>query len=103
MFDLGRRGKILPDQSAPFREILRAAKIDGVVLKGLPFDHEAITLRFLDRAMQLKSVKTPGAAEGCAGLGDRRLEILLGAGLDVDLRDFGDHRRGGLSLENSRL
>ena len=59
VLDLGRRGKILPDQPAPFREILRAAEIDGVVLEGLPFDHQAIPLRLLDRAMQFESVKAP--------------------------------------------
>jgi hypothetical protein len=92
MLDLGGRSKILPDQPAPFGEILRAAEIDGVILEGLPFGHQAITLRLLDRAMQLEAVKSLGAAEGCAGLGDRRLKILFGAGLDVDLCDFGDHR-----------
>jgi hypothetical protein len=37
--------------------------------------------------MQLKAVKAFGAAEGGAGFGDRRLKILLAAGLDVDLCD----------------
>src|SRR6266849_7076503 len=91
VFDLGRRRKILPDQLAPLREILRATEIDGVVFKGLPFDHETIALWLLDRAMQLKSVKTLGTAKGCSRLGDRRFKVLLGAGLDVDLCDFGDH------------
>src|SRR5688500_1034736 len=42
--------------------------------------------------MQLEAVKPLGAAEGGAGLSDRRLKVLFGAGLDVDLCNFGDHR-----------
>src|SRR5262249_28075216 len=91
MLDLGRRGEILADQAAPFGEILRAAEIDGVVLERLPLDHQSITLRLLDRTMQLEAVKALGAAEGGARLRNRRFKILLTAGLDVDLRDFGDH------------
>ena len=36
VLDLGRRGKILPDQAAPCGEILRAAEIDGVVFQRFP-------------------------------------------------------------------
>ena len=38
-------------------------------------------------------MKTLGAAERGFGLGDRGFKILLGAGLDVDLCDFGDHAK----------
>src|SRR3979411_510958 len=91
VFDLRGRSEILPDQSAPLRKILRAAEIDGVVFKGFPLHQETVALRLFDRAMQLKSVKTRRTAEGGAGLGDRGFKILFGAGLDLDLCDFGDH------------
>ena len=41
--------------------------------------------------MQLKAVKAFGAAKRRLCLGDRGFKILFGAGLDVDLCDFGDH------------
>ena len=92
VLDLGRGGKIGTDQRAPGGEILGAAEIDGVVLQRLPFGHEAIALRLLDRLVQFEAVKALGAAESGLGLGDGRLEILLAARLDVDLCDLGDHR-----------
>jgi hypothetical protein len=49
--------------------------------------------------VQLEAMKTPGAAERGPGLGDRGFKILLGAGLDVDLCDFGDHGRPFLESE----
>ena len=91
MFDLGRRRKILPDQAAPGGEIFRAAKIHGVVFQRLPLRHQPVTLRLLDRFVQLKALAALGPQEQRTRLGDGRLKILLGAGLDVDLCDFGDH------------
>src|SRR5205814_8895420 len=96
-----RRREILADQTAPFRKILRAAEINGVILQRLPLHHQTVTLWLLDRAVQLKTVKTPGAAEGGLCLDNSGFKILLGAGLDVDLGDFGDH--GDLVLARSRL
>ena len=53
--------------------------------------HQPVTLRLLDRFVQLKALAALGAQEQRTRLGDGRLKILLGAGLDVDLCDFGDH------------
>src|SRR5262249_12941435 len=82
---------ILTDQTAPLRKVFRTAEIDGVVFQRLPLHHQPVALRFLDRAVQLKAMKTLCAAEGGTRFCDRCLKILLAAGLDVDLCDFGDH------------
>jgi hypothetical protein len=44
VLDLGRRSKILPDQPAPRREILRAPEIDGVIFQRLPLRHQPVAL-----------------------------------------------------------
>jgi hypothetical protein len=46
--------------------------------------------------VQLEALAALGAQEQRAGLGDAGFKILLGAGLDVDLGDFGDHGNGPL-------
>ena len=88
---LGRRGKILPDQPAPCSEVLRAAEIHRVVFQRFPLRHQPITLRLLDRFVQFKSLAALGAQEQRTRLGNGGFKILLGARLDVDLCDFGDH------------
>ena len=42
MFDFRRRRKILPNQTAPGGEILRAPEIDGVIFQCLPFRHQPV-------------------------------------------------------------
>src|SRR5712691_16204 len=91
MLDLGRLRKTVPDQLAPFLEIGGAAEIDRVVLDRLPFDEQAITLRTLDRALQLHALAALGAAKERRGRLHAGLEFGFHAGLDVDLRDLEDH------------
>ena len=91
VLDLRGSRKILPDQAAPCGEIFRAAKIHGVVFQRLPLRHQPVTLRLLDRFVQLKALAALGTQEQRTRLGNGRLKILLGARLDVDLCDFGDH------------
>jgi len=42
--------------------------------------------------VQFKALAALGAQEQRTRLGDRGFEVFLGAGLDVDLCDFRDHR-----------
>src|SRR6202021_1931631 len=86
------------DQTAPCRKIFGAPEIDRVIFQRLPLRHQPVALRFLDRLVQFKTLAALGAQEQGAGLGDRSLEVFLGAGLDVDLGDFGDHGGYGLWL-----
>jgi hypothetical protein len=52
--------------------------------------------------VQFKTLAALGAQEQRTRLGDRRFKVFLGAGLDVNLCDFGDHRVQPF-CENSRL
>src|SRR6185437_13483908 len=70
----------------------RAPEVDGMVFKRFPLDHQPIARRLLDRFVQFKALAALGAQEQRTRLGDRGLKVLLGAGLDVDLGDFGNHR-----------
>ena len=97
MFDLGRRGKILPDQSAPCREILGAPEIDGMIFQRLPLRHQPVARRLLDRLVEFKTLAALGAQEQRASLGYRGFKVLLAARLDVNQRDFGDHAGYDLS------
>jgi len=65
-----------------------------VVLDGFPGDKQTVAARLLDRAPKLHAVATFGAPEDRRSLFHAAFELLLQAGFDVDLRDFGDH--GGL-------
>src|SRR5215470_18768859 len=95
MLDLRRRREAMAHQLAPFGEIRRAAKIDGVVLHRLPLDKQPIAGRLLDRALQSEAAVALGAPEHRYRLCHAGLEFRLHAGFHVDLGNFENH---GLSL-----
>ena len=90
VLDDRRALEAMPDAGAPFLEIGTAAEIDRVVLDGIPLHEQPVAARLLDRLLQREAAAALGALEHRRGLGDAGLEVLLHAGLDVDLRDFGD-------------
>jgi hypothetical protein len=51
VLDLRRARKAMCDERAPGLPVVLAVEIDGVVLERLPFDHQPVALRLLDRAM----------------------------------------------------
>ena len=85
----GGAAKYCPTSPRHAAKVFRAAEIDGVVFQRFPFHHQPITLRLLDRAMQLKPLK-PLAAERRTALATAASKS-FSEGLDVDLCDFGDH------------
>ena len=78
-------------QLAPFLEVGRTAEIDGVVLDSFPGDEQAIAAWVFDRALQFHAAAALGALENRRGVFHAGLELGFHAGLDFDLRDFGDH------------
>src|SRR5579872_1386792 len=98
VFHFGRRGKILSDQPAPGLEILRASEIDRVVFQRIPFGKQPVTRWLFDRSVKLDAPAAFGAQKQRPRFGDRGLKVLLGAGFDVDLGDFGDHDLAPLVL-----
>src|SRR6185312_6043152 len=101
VLDVGRRGEALADQLAPFLEVGRLTEVDSVVLERLPLHEQPIALRLFSRARERYAVAAFGAPEDRRRRRDAGFESLLHAGLDVDLRDFGDH--GGSKSEGAGI
>src|ERR1700748_3100785 len=82
----------MADKTAPVLELRRITKTDGVVLDRLPGHEQSIAARFFDRASQLHTVAALRALENWRSLFHRGFEFGFQAGLDLDLRNFGNHR-----------
>src|ERR1700722_13103105 len=93
MLDFGRRREAMRDQLAPFLEIGRTAKIDRVVLDGLPRNEQPVAGGLLDRAPQFHAFAALGALEDRRGVFHAGFEFRFYSRLDFDLSDFGDHVR----------
>ena len=63
VLDLGRSCEILADQTTPGGEILGSPEIDGVIFQGLPFRHQPVARRLLDRLVELETLAALGPQE----------------------------------------
>ena len=79
------------DEAAPLLEVGGAAKMDGVILDGLPLHHQAVARRNLDGAVELNTVAALSALKQGYRLFNTRFERGLLAWFDFDLCDFPEH------------
>src|SRR6516165_551015 len=79
------------DEAAPLLKLGRIAETDGVVFDCLPAHEQPVAARLFHGAPQFHPVATLRALENRCGLFHRGFEFRFQAGLDLDLRNFGDH------------
>src|SRR5438045_1448004 len=86
VFRDGRRCEIRTDERSPFLECRRLAEIDGVILHGIPVDHQQVALGRLDPLVHLvASITFRFRNAGFDAALHRRIEIGLPAWLDAEL------------------
>src|SRR6476620_8837401 len=91
VLDLRRRSEAMADEPSPLLELGRIPETDSVVFDRLPAHEQPVAARLLDGAPQLHAVAALRPFEDRRGLFHRGFEFRFQAGLDLDLRDFGDH------------